>query len=65
MEEIKTIKGIRLAKEISQSEMAVSLGVHVNTYVNWEKNPSKIPVSKAIAICDRLGVSIDRDFFCL
>lgn len=61
--EIKSIRQIRLAKEISQIDMANYCGVHVNTYISWEKNPSKIPVNKAILICEKLGVSINDIFF--
>lgn len=62
--EIKSIRQIRLAKEITQEEMANVCGVHVNTYILWEKKPGNIPVSKALLICDKLNVDIGSISFC-
>lgn len=53
------VKSWRRAKEISQSEMADKLGVHVGTYQNWEKNPQNISIENAVKIADIFGVSID------
>ena len=55
---------MRLAKEITQEEMANMLDVHVNTYISWEKKPGNIPVGKAIQICNIFGTSIDAVSFC-
>lgn len=62
--EIKTIRQMRLAKEITQEEMAKACEVHVNTYISWEKNPKSIPVGKAIVICNMLNVDIGAVSFC-
>lgn len=56
--EVKTIREIRLAREISQEEMAKRCDVHVNTYMNWEKKPYSIPVGKAKLICKIFDVNI-------
>lgn len=58
-----TLRGARLAREMTQEEMADICSVHVNTYINWEKEPSKIPVGKAILICQSLNTSIDSISF--
>lgn len=59
-----TVRAWRLAKEITQEQMAECCEVHVNTYMAWEKEPEKIPIGKAVKIAERLGVSIDRIIFC-
>lgn len=32
-----TVRQWRRAKDITQEQMAESLGIHVNTYQNWEE----------------------------
>lgn len=62
--EVKTIRQMRLAKEITQNDMAKACNVHVNTYIAWEKKPEIIPVGKAIIICNELDVEIGAVSFC-
>lgn len=52
-----TLRAWRLAREISQEKMADMLGIHVNTYQNWEKSPENISIGFARKISDILGVS--------
>jgi len=52
-----TLRAWRLAREISQEKMADMLGIHVNTYQNWEKAPENISIGFARKISDILGVS--------
>lgn len=54
-----TLRQWRRAKEISQEKMAQILGVHVNTYQNWEEDPEKISIGKAMAIAEVFGISLD------
>lgn len=54
-----TMRQWRMAKEISQEAIAKQLGVHVNTYLNWEKAPEKISVAHAEKIAEILGVPIE------
>ncbi len=58
-----TLRQWRRAKEITQEKMADTLGVHVNTYQNWEEDPGKISIDKAFAIAKILNVSIDNISF--
>lgn len=58
-----TVKQWRLAKGISQEEMAKKCGVHRNTYASWEDNPDKITIGNAIIIARALGESIDKVFY--
>lgn len=59
-----TLRGARLAREVTQEEMAELCGVHVNTYINWEKEPYKVPIGKAIIICERLNTNLSSISFC-
>ena len=52
-----TMKQWRRAKEITQESMAEQLGIHVNTYINWEQNPGSITITNAGKIAKILGVS--------
>lgn len=61
--EALTLREWRLAKEISQKTMAEICGIHVNTYMKWEENPKRIPVSKAYKIAMALGVGMDQILF--
>lgn len=58
-----TLKQWRMAKEISQEEMAAKCGVHRNTYASWEDNPSNISVRNAQIISKALGESVNTIFF--
>ena len=54
-----TMRQWRRAKELTQEQMATKLGIHVNTYMNWEVAPEKISIGTAIEIALILGVSLD------
>lgn len=56
------IRQVRLAKEITIEQMADALGVHPNTYANWEKNPLSITIGNAFKIANILSVSVDSIF---
>lgn len=54
-----TVREWRRLKEISQESMAKMLNVHVNTYQNWESDPGKISIEKAMEIANIFDVSLD------
>jgi transcriptional regulator with XRE-family HTH domain len=58
-----SLKQWRLAKEISQEEMATRCGVHRNTYASWEENPDNISVGNAKIISNALCESVNTIFF--
>lgn len=58
-----TMKQWRLAKELSQEEMATKCGVHRNTYASWEENPDSVSVRNAKIIAKALGESVEIIFF--
>lgn len=58
-----TLKQWRLAKGISQEDMAAKCGVHRNTYASWEENPDTISIRNAKIIADALAVDVDTIFF--
>jgi transcriptional regulator with XRE-family HTH domain len=49
----------RRARQISQKSMAEILGVHINTYQNWENRPGKISIENARLISKVLNVPLD------
>lgn len=57
-----TIKQLRLAKEISQEQMASICDVHRNTYAAWEENPDKISIENAKLIAKALGEDVSIFF---
>ncbi len=58
-----TFRMWRLAKEITQQKMADLLGVHVNTYINWEKNPENVSMANAKRISTVLEVPLTEIVF--
>lgn len=58
-----TMKQWRLAKELSQEEMATKCNVHRNTYASWEENPDNVSVGNAKIIAKAFGESINTIFF--
>lgn len=60
---VLTLRQWRRAKEITQQGMADMLGVHVNTYQNWEEAPDKISIANAVKIAKIFNLTIgDIDF---
>lgn len=58
-----TLRQWRRAKDISQGQMAERLGIHINTYQNWENDPGKISITNAAKIVDILEISPDEISF--
>ena len=54
-----TLRQWRRAKEITQEQMADVLGIHVNTYQNWEDAPEKISIEKALEIAKFFKVGLE------
>lgn len=60
-----TLRQWRKVREMSVADISARLGVHRNTYINWENNPGKISMEYAHKIADVLDVSIEAiDFLC-
>lgn len=53
-----TLAQWRKARGISQAQMAEMLNVHVNTYINWEKEPLHMKVSQALQCAGILEVAL-------
>lgn len=58
-----TLAGWRKAKGYTQDQFSEKIGVPLPTYVRWEKNASKIPISKALEAARVLGVDINDIIF--
>ncbi len=62
-EEKITLKQARQWVGLTQQEVADKLGVHVTTYLKWEKDPAEMKVSTARAVCKVVGRQWDEIFF--
>lgn len=58
-----TVKQARVGIEATQQELADKLGVHVQTYANWEKHPEDMSVKDALAFCNVVGVPFEQLIF--
>ena len=58
-----TIKQHRLLKGMTQEAVSEKLGVHVNTYAAWEKNPEKISIATSKMLATIFNVSVDDIIF--
>lgn len=63
MTEKLTLKQYRLIRDLTQEQMAEIIGVHINTYRNWEESPGKISIDKAKKIAQALSISVNEVFF--
>lgn len=59
-----SLKQHRLVKGKTQEEMAIMLGVHVQTYRKLEENPEEVSIKQAKMISKFLGVPYNDIFFC-
>lgn len=59
-----SLKQHRLVKGKTQEEMAIMLGVHVQTYRKLEENPEEVSIKQAKMISKFLGVPHNDIFFC-
>lgn len=53
------LKDLRKAKGLTQSEIANSLSVPLNTYRNWERGERQVPADVLFALADFYDVSLD------
>lgn len=58
-----TLEEWRRVKKLSQEEMAKTLDIHPNTYRAWEEDPTKIRLSKAVLIAEKLEIPLDDILF--
>ena len=58
-----TLREWRHIKEVSQAELAKRLNVSSQTIYNREENPGNLTITKAVAVAQALGVSIDDVIF--
>lgn len=58
-----TVKQHRLLCGMTQEAVSEKLGVHVNTYAAWEKNPEKISIATSKMLATIFNVSVDNIIF--
>ena len=55
---VKNLEAIRLAKNLTQSDVGRKLGVKQTTYSNWMNRSVDIPFGRLSNIADVLGVTV-------
>ncbi len=63
MERKFTLKSARMYRNLTQQEMADYIGVHCNTYAEWEKHPEKVRIKDAERISSVLDMPMDAIFY--
>ena len=58
-----TLKSARVFRNMTQQELADKLGVHVNTYSDWERHPEDLKIRNAKRIAEILDISANDIFF--
>lgn len=58
-----TLKELRARKNKTQAEVADDLGISVQTYNSWERDISRVAISKVQAVADYFGCKISEIFF--
>lgn len=57
-----TLKKARLLAGLTQKEVADILGVHVQTYMKWERNPEDMSVGTAKQLSKIFNVDFEEIF---
>lgn len=57
-----SVKELRVRNNLTQVQSAEKLGVSPQTYNAWEKDISKVPIGKVVAIANLYGVTIEEIF---
>lgn len=55
-----TLRELRARKNVTQKEVAESLGITYQTYNAWERDISNVGISKVYALAKYFGVTIDE-----
>lgn len=58
-----TLRELRARKKATQKEVAAAMGISTQTYNAWEKDVSRVSVSKVQALASYFGVEIGQIFF--
>ena len=59
-----TLRQARLLRGLTLQQLADRLGVNINTYVNYERNPSKMSMAISNKFCSILNFKLSEiDFF--
>ena len=58
-----TLKAARALNNLSQKEVAKMMGVHVDTYRKWEKNPNTLKIGTAKKLAEIFKLDYNDIFF--
>lgn len=59
-----SLRELRARKKKTQRQVAADLGISTATYCSWEKDISRVSVSKVQAVADYFGVALGQISFC-
>ena len=59
-----SLRELRARKRKTQEEVAKDLGISTATYCAWEKDISRVAVSKVQAVAEYFGVALGQISFC-
>lgn len=51
-----TLKELRVLHGMTQNEMAIKVGIHPNTYREYEADISRVRIGTIMRICEVLGI---------
>lgn len=54
-----TLRQWRSIKGYSQAEMAEMIGVNINTYRSWERNPENITIGNLKRVAEVLEITVE------
>lgn len=55
----KRLLAVRKSLKLTQAAFAARNGFNSTQYNNWEKGSRRIPIEKALKLCDRYGLTLD------
>lgn len=58
-----TLKQARIGINATQKDIAHKMGIHPQTYLKFEKNPSCMTIAQAKSFAKITGVTIEQIFF--
>lgn len=58
-----TLRAARVSANMTQDDMSKALGVNINTYSKWERNPETVTIKDAMRICKLVNRSFDEIIF--
>ena len=55
----RRLLSVREPTKLNQTDFALRNGFNTTQYNNWETGKRRIPIDKALVLCDRYGITLD------